>query len=112
MVSGLLLLHPFFLGGGAGGGGGLLGAGVGLGVTPLSSYLSGGFRLEGGGFGTLTIFQLNESSFGRDFTNSTIANSKAGIKILQAKRRFQMPEAASFKAFSNDLPAGEISVFL
>ena len=56
MVSGLLLLHLFFLGGGAGGGGGLLGAGVGLGVTPLSSYLSGGFRLEGGGFGTLTIF--------------------------------------------------------
>lgn len=60
----------------------------------------------------MTIFQLNESSFGRVFTNSTIANSKAGIKILQAKHRFQMPEAASFKAFISDLPAGEISVFL
>ena len=32
--------------------------------------------------------------------------------MLQAKRRFQIPEAASFKAFSNDLPAGEISAFL
>ena len=59
MVSGLLLLHPFFFGGGAGGGGGLLGAGVGLGVTPFRNSFAGGFRLEGGGFGTLTIFQLN-----------------------------------------------------
>ena len=53
----LLPLHQSsFLGGGAGGSGCLFGGDVGLGDTPPSTFLPGRFRLEGGGFGTLTMF--------------------------------------------------------
>lgn len=56
LIAGLFLHYPFILGGGAGGGGGLLDGGVGLGDTPSCIFFPEGFCLEGGGFGTLTIF--------------------------------------------------------